>query len=107
MVFDHATVPGLREGASAQGHDGRSPPLDPSGVLANDLGLDAAEFSFASAVEDGGDRRLFGRFDFIVRIEKTPAHPVRQQAADGRFAGPHEADQVDAGSTFELDIHAL
>ena len=40
-------------------------------------------------------------------IEEAPAQAMGEMAADGGFAGPHEADQVDAGRALEPEVHAV
>ena len=107
LFSSRSRLAGWREGAAAEGQDGGAAAFDPGHVLADDGGFDAAEFGLAARFEDFGDGDLFGGFDLVIGIEEAPAQAMGQMAADGAFAGSHEADHVDAGRALELEVHAV
>src|SRR5262249_41570251 len=83
------------------------PPLDPEHMLTDDRAFDAAKFGLAARFEELRDRSFLRRLDFRIRIEEVPTHSMRQAAADRRLARCHEADEVESGSAFEPEIHAV
>src|SRR5205823_5744600 len=65
------------------------------------------EFLLAAHGENPGDGGLFGGLDFLVGIEKAPAHTMSQVAADGGFARAHESGQVDSRRALQPEVHAV
>src|ERR1035438_3940531 len=107
VVAEQEAIAGLGESAAAEGQDGGASAFDGADVLADDHGLDTAEFGFAAGGEDPGDGGMFGSLNLGVGIEEAPAQAMGEMAADGGLAGSHEADDVDSGGALELEVHAV
>src|ERR1035441_600422 len=107
VVAEQEAIAGLGESAAAEGQDGGASAFDGADVLADDHGLDTAEFGFAAGGEDLGDGGMFGSLNLGVGIEEAPAQAMGEMAADGGLAGSHEADDVDSGGALELEVHAV
>ena len=60
------------------------------------LRLKLAEVGFAVGGEDGGDGEAGAGLDVGVEVEELPAEAGGEQAADGGFAGAHEAGEDEA-----------
>ena len=60
------------------------------------LMLNISEMRLAALFEDFRDTAMFTPFDFFVQIDERPTEFLRQHAADGRLAGAHETDEVNA-----------
>ncbi len=97
----------LREGPAAEREDGGASAFDPSYVLLNDRGFDAAERGLSARFENFGDGHLFGCFDLGIGVEEVPSHAARQVPAHGALSRRHEADEVQSGRAFQTEVHAL
>src|ERR1039457_3734552 len=60
IVVEQEAVAGLGERPAAEREDGRASAFDGADVLADDGGVDTAEFGFAAGGEDLGDGGIFG-----------------------------------------------
>ncbi|EEF27202.1 conserved hypothetical protein [Ricinus communis] len=60
--------------------------------LADDVGLAAAEAGLAFDFKDPRDRGAGARLDFVIGINKLQSQLAGQDAADGGFSCPHQAD---------------
>ena len=79
-------------GPAAEGED----EVLPGGLAGDGPVLKLAEPGFAAGGEDLGDGLAFGRFNDGVDVDEAPAEMASEQAADGAFAGAHEAGQDDS-----------
>ena len=59
-------------------------------------GFETAEVGLAVALEEFRDSGAGAGFEMGVEVEKGPTELVCKEAADGGFAGPHEAGEDDA-----------
>jgi hypothetical protein len=58
------------------------------------VGLDLSKCRLAQALENLRNAEPGGLFDTIIEVHKAPSELPRQQRANSRFAGAHEAGQA-------------
>jgi hypothetical protein len=86
---------GLRVSATAQREYDGFPVLENSAECESHLiGLNLAEFKFTVALKDLRDPQTGGRFDAVVKIDKTPGQLPGKQSANGGFAGAHKTGKA-------------
>jgi len=86
---------GLSVGAAAQCEDGCF--LEFGGAAEGSPQLvrfDLAKGRFAETLEDLGDGEAGGLFDALIQIDEAPRQLAREECANGRFAGTHEAGEA-------------
>ena len=94
LGIQHDTAPGGDNAARA------------GSQFADCLCFTAAEALLALDFEDGRDGDSGTLDDFMVGVMKLPAEPPGKLPADGRLAGPHQADQVDIAAVVHGSILA-
>lgn len=87
-------VEGVEHGAAASAENDAAA----LGELVDDANLALAETRFSLDLEDGGYGDPATGLDRMVRIDEFEATAARQQAADGRLAGAHQADEKNIGA---------
>lgn len=107
MVRNHLEVFVAHEGAAAESDDLRMAELHGPHAFGERRRFQRAKHFLPLSVENLADRGALAAFDFVIQVEKLPAQFVGQGAPDGRFAAPHEPDQVDARRAFELKNHVV
>src|SRR6187399_2550224 len=86
----HGSVVRIDKGAAAGGDD----ELALGQQFVKDLALDLAKIGLAIAGEDTGNAASFALLDALVDVGDTPPDAAAERPSDGRFAGPHESDQI-------------
>ncbi len=91
----------LRVSAAAEGENGAFFQLHGAAERSAELvRFDLAESEFAEAFEYLGNGETGGSFDAVIEIDKVPGEVLREERADGGFAGTHKSGQAqnrDAG----------
>jgi hypothetical protein len=59
-------------------------------------GFKAAEVGFAVTLEELGNGSVGARLEMSIEVEEVPLQASREEAADGGFAGSHEAGENEA-----------
>src|SRR5262249_42721594 len=81
--------------------------FDPRQVLPDNACFNGAELGLAARFEDLGDRHLLGGLDLVVGVVEAPSETMGEMPPHRGFARGHETNHVNAGSAFELEVHAV
>lgn len=95
----------LGERATPQSHNHGPAGLDHSYALTDAVGFEFPEGLFPARVENVDDGAAFALDDIFVNVHEGPPEFLRQALAYRGLSASHESDQVDSGSSLELEDH--